>query len=125
MPGLSSQSALVASGRNDPKRSGAFPDHEPRHMVQTESSHCLSIHLQNFITDAEQTDVRAFPSTVTYFLYIHTWRGNKDRQGHVKVKEHWACVRTEGKYRILIEKKRWKWKKEIEEAFVFTAPQHI
>lgn len=64
--------ALQASGRHDAERSGAFLGHESRHLVQAETSHRLSIHLQDFITDAKQARVGALATAVSHLLYIHT-----------------------------------------------------
>lgn len=69
---LPALSALHASGRHDAERSGAFPGHEPCHLVQAEASHRLSIHLQNFIADAKQARVVALATAVSHLLHIHT-----------------------------------------------------
>lgn len=76
---LPALSALQASGWHDAEGSDAFPGHEPCHLVQAEASHCLSIHLQNFIADAKQACVGALATAVSHLLYIHTWGRNKNR----------------------------------------------
>ncbi len=100
---VSSQSALDASGRHDPKGSGAFPGHEPRHLVQSEASNCLSIHLQNFITDAEETHVGALATTVTHFLYIYTWEGNRKMENEDRCKIYNRLMQNFIHYRIDIK----------------------
>lgn len=83
MPCLSSLSALDASGRHDPERRSAFPGHEPRHLVQAEPRHHLSVHLKNLISDTQEADIWAFASAVTHFLYVNTWGGEAGKGGQI------------------------------------------
>lgn len=72
MPRPSSESALDAVDWHDAKRGDAFSGHEPRHLVQAEAGHRLSVHLEDFIADAEQTGVGALTTGLTHLLHIYT-----------------------------------------------------
>lgn len=74
---LSCLSALIASGWQNPQRSSAVSSHESSYLIQTKPSHCFSIHLQNFIPNTEEADIRALSTAIAHFFNINTYKARK------------------------------------------------
>lgn len=68
----SSNSALGAIGWHDAQGCDALPGHEPRHLVQAEVGHRLSVHLKDLIAHPEQTGVRALAAGLAHLLHVNT-----------------------------------------------------
>lgn len=74
---LSCHSTLTASCRQDPQGGHAVPGHEPCHLVQTQASHWLPVHLQDFIPNAKE----ALHTAIANFLNVYTCR---------KIRRYWV-----------------------------------